>query len=71
MFNLKMIKMKTFTKEQTAELNTLKEALKKYRKLGTVKEWNVLRDEAKEHYDQEIISALDASGYISEWMKGN
>ena len=48
----------------------LKEAFRQYRKEGTVKEWNQLREEAKEHYDKEYINMLDASGYITKWMKG-
>jgi len=52
------------------ELEVLKEALWKYRVVGTIKEWNGLREEAKEHFSKEVISRLDASGFITEWMKG-
>lgn len=54
-----------------SELKTLKEAFRQYRQRGTVKEWNELREEAKEHYSEQVISALDASGYIVKWMEGN
>lgn len=54
-----------------AELKTLKEDFRQDRERGTVKEWNELREEAKEYYSEQIISALDASGYIVKWLEGN
>lgn len=42
----------------------------RYRVEGTVKEWNVLREEAKDHFDAETINELDVSGFITEWLKG-
>ena len=48
----------------------LKEAFRQYSKKRTVQEWNTLREEAKEHYEEEYISMLDASGYITKWMRG-
>lgn len=54
-----------------AELKTLKEDFRQNRERGTVKEWNELREEAKEYYSEQIISALDASGYIVKWLEGN
>jgi hypothetical protein len=32
----------------------------------SVKHWNELREKAKEKYEEEIISMLDASGFISK-----
>lgn len=52
------------------QLELLKEAMKKYRVTGTVKEWNFLREEAKQIFDEKVIGMLDASGYITEWLKG-
>jgi len=37
----------------------------------TVSIWNRLREEAKEKFTQQTISKLDASAYITDWMKGN
>jgi midasin (ATPase involved in ribosome maturation) len=57
-------------KESDPMFEQLKEAFRQYRKERTVKEWNELREEAKEHYDEKYINMLDASGYITKWMKG-
>jgi hypothetical protein len=54
----------------TEQFELLKESMKKYRVTGTVKEWNFLREEAKETFDEKVIGMLDASGFITEWMKG-
>ena len=62
--------VKPVAKQEQIELETLKEALRKYRVEGTKEEWNYLREEAKEHYSKETIYALDASGFITEWLKG-
>jgi hypothetical protein len=35
----------------------------------SVKIWNELREEAKLKFDQATINRLDASGYITNWMK--
>ena len=51
-------------------LDEIKAAFWQYRNEGTVKEWNLLREEAKEHFTDEEISRLDASGFIREWIKG-
>jgi hypothetical protein len=59
--------VKSVVNSVETELTTLKEALTKYRVLGTVKEWNELREEATEHFSEETIRALDASGFINEW----
>jgi hypothetical protein len=61
--------VKPVAREKESNLETLKEALLKYRVEGTVKEWNALREEAKEHYSEEDMNALDASGFIVEWLK--
>jgi hypothetical protein len=64
------IKVLTNPDMDQEELELLKEALRQYRVVGTVKEWNRLREEAKEHFPEHIISRLDASGYIYEWLEG-
>jgi hypothetical protein len=62
--------VKPVAKKEESQLETLKEAFRQYRKEGTIAEWNALREEAKEHYSEEDINALDASGFIVEWLKG-
>jgi len=42
----------------------LKEAKAKISHVKSVEEWNECRDELKSEYPMEVISALDASGYI-------
>jgi len=36
----------------------------------SVRLWNFIREEAKTKFPKELISQLDASGYITEWLKG-
>lgn len=36
----------------------------------SVKNWNKFRDKFKENYPKEAISWLDASAYITKWIKG-
>ena len=36
----------------------------------TVQSWNYLREEYKKDYDSKVISMLDASGFITKWLKG-
>lgn len=36
----------------------------------TVHTWNAQRAKAKELFTQKEVNALDASGYITEWLKG-
>lgn len=36
----------------------------------SVRLWNAIREEAKTKFPEKLISQLDASGYITEWLKG-
>ena len=44
----------------------LKEAKNKISHVKSVEEWNECREELKNEYPVDVISALDASGYIKE-----
>ena len=37
----------------------------------TVRHWNVLREEAKSHYTEELIRRLDSSGLISKILNAS
>jgi len=56
--------------EDEATLEEIKEALRKYRVEGTIKEWNILREELKNFFEEKDVAFLDVSGYIHEWLKG-
>lgn len=36
----------------------------------TIANWNEIRETCKAQYNQKIIGMLDASGYITKWLKG-
>jgi len=66
MFNLKSLKN---GKNEIEQLKKLQAELSDSENERSVKEWNNLRENAKKHYSKEVISMLDASGFINEWIK--
>jgi hypothetical protein len=48
----------------------LKAELSTYQGERDVETWNRLREVYKATYSQEVISELDGSGYINQWLKG-
>lgn len=75
MYNILIINALIITKmenENEKLLAELKEAMQNERiseRTGTVSEWNHLREKMKARFPEKIISMLDASGFIVEWMK--
>jgi len=49
---------------ETETQTLLEEIRTKISHVKSVEEWNECRDELKSEYPMEVISALDASGYI-------
>jgi hypothetical protein len=63
----------SFTNDELALLENAKMFFTNHPKVsfslyGTIQEWNTIREYAKEKYPEKIISALDGSGFITEWM---
>ena len=50
-------------------LEELKETLSSIEGKRDVERWNNLREQAKDVYSKEVISELDASGFIKQWLK--
>lgn len=50
-------------------LEELKETLSSIEGKRDVERWNTLREQAKDIYSKEVISELDASGFIKQWLK--
>ena len=59
--------------EKTKKVQTLAD-VKAFFNLKTahrsVQLWNAIREEAKTKFPEKLISHLDASGFITEWLKG-
>jgi len=51
-------------------LEALKADLNQFKGERTVAAWNTLREAVKKTYSLATIIQLDASGYISTWLKG-
>lgn len=61
----------TIESETTKEFNKLKRLLSGYRPDDrTVDNWNYLRVQYAGDYSLEVTRMLDASGYITKWLKG-
>ena len=50
-------------------LDGIKLHLNKQKCARSVDNWNVLREEIKARFGRAAVSELDASGYITEWLK--
>lgn len=61
----------TIESETTKEFNKLKKLLFGYKlEDRTVDNWNYLRENYQQDYSPKVIAMLDASGYITKWLKG-
>lgn len=56
-------------KEMNLFIDQIKAIFKNCATVGTVQEWNEIREQIKIYYPEEAISIVDVSGYINEWMK--
>lgn len=57
------------TEEKTQTLDDIKAFFNQWTG-RSVRLWNAIREEAKTKFPDKLISQLDASGFITEWLKG-
>lgn len=51
------------------DLETLKQRMLNSPLERTVENWNLLRENAKEYFNAQVIYDLDASAFIHKWLK--
>ena len=52
------------------ELERVQRGLAEYKGVRTVEKWNELREELKSTENDVVMGDLDASAYITKWLKG-
>lgn len=59
----------TSTTQPNVILEGIKVYLREQKCFRTVDNWNVIREEMKARFGRQAVGELDASGYITEWLK--